>query len=349
MYFPYQLLCDTYGTSLMISKNKLGAVFVGAVLMLSVIAVAETFGIGYAQSVDPATVQASLKPGTYKEVYKIVTTGKLPSNADTVWGVYPDVSDCDALQVTLYPDYFTDVGGYEAVTFKEKIRVPESTPQYTQIHCEVSFWEHAMTRGDATVDMATVIANGDLIGTQVIWIKVLRPFTCHGQAATIVGTQGDDRGEGATRIIGTDGPDVIVALGGNDEIVGNGGDDIICAGDGHDVVIGDSLGGEMATDGNDKIILGKGNDIAVGNGGNDRIFGNLGNDILFGGSGNDNLGGGPGDDVLFGDQGDDTLVGLTGFDQLFGGPDKDNCFPGDGEETDGCENVFPGPKQNSKR
>jgi len=305
--------------------------FVSAVLALSVIAVAETFGIGYAQSVEPAKVKAWLKPGTYKEVYKIVTTGKLPSNAATVWGVYPDVSDCAALQVTLYPSYLTDVGGYEAVTFKEKIRVPESTPQYTQIHCEVSFWELAMTRGDPTVEMATVIANGDLIGTQVIWIKVLKPFTCHGQVATIVGTQGVDV------LLGTEEKDVVVALGEDDLIDTLGDDDIICSGDGDDSV--------SAGEGNDKVILGKGNDFADLGPGNDIAFGNAGEDFILGGSGNDNLGGGPDNDLLFGEAGDDRLTGLSGIDFLDGGDGDevrgDICKQG--EININCENiVMPG-------
>ena len=49
---------------------------------------------------------------------------------------------------------------------------------------------------------------------------------CGGETATIVGTGGKDR------LVGTDGPDVIVALGKRDRIRGKGGDDLICAGDG---------------------------------------------------------------------------------------------------------------------
>ena len=47
---------------------------------------------------------------------------------------------------------------------------------------------------------------------------------CHGRAATLVGTGGDDR------LVGTEGPDVIVGLGGADRIEGRGGDDVICGG-----------------------------------------------------------------------------------------------------------------------
>lgn len=51
---------------------------------------------------------------------------------------------------------------------------------------------------------------------------------CFGEAATIVGTSGDDA------LIGTDGPDVIVGLGGSDFIFGGDRPDLICGGRGDD-------------------------------------------------------------------------------------------------------------------
>src|SRR5919204_2644107 len=53
-------------------------------------------------------------------------------------------------------------------------------------------------------------------------------LTCHGHAATIVGTAGDDV------LVGTPGPDVIVAKGGADVVRGGGGNDIVCGGGGRD-------------------------------------------------------------------------------------------------------------------
>ena len=53
--------------------------------------------------------------------------------------------------------------------------------------------------------------------------EIKAQFTCHGFAATIVGTSGNDL------LIGTPGDDVIVGLGGNDNIKGWGGKDRICA------------------------------------------------------------------------------------------------------------------------
>ena len=294
----------------MISKNKFGAIFVGAVLVLSVIAISETFRLGYAQSVEPDKVNARLKPGTSTTVIKTVTTGELPPSA-SFFGVFPDASDCRSqLQITFNPAYFTEIGGNEAVIFEETIRVPEDSTPWSLIQCEVSFWQLAMDGTNGTVEMDMVMLEGDLIATQLISIKVLRPFTCHGEVATIVGTQGDDTGRRGG-ILGTEGPDVIVALGGKDSIFSFGGDDIICAGDGNDNV--------TAGPGNDKVILGKGDDFAFLEGGNDIAFGGPGNDEIFGGDGNDYLGGGPGDDRLHGEAGDDRLNGLDGFDFIIGG------------------------------
>ena len=85
--------------------------------------------------------------------------------------------------------------------------------------------------------------------------------TCHGKAATIVGTDGKDRLKGTRKA------DVIVALGGNDVVKGLGGNDVVCAGDGADRVSGGA--------------------------GKDLLYGEKGKDRLVGGSGNDRLVGGP--------------------------------------------------------
>lgn len=160
--------------------------------------------------------------------------------------------------------------------------------------------------------------------------------TCDGQAATIVGTDGDDV------IPGTPGNDVIVGLKGNDTINGDLGDDLICGG--------------------------KGNDVLSGHGGNDRLFGQQGADVLDGGvggccdrpanEGNDFLSGGQGRDILhtadflstaselhgnqgndqlnvwaggsaFGGNGNDTLFQFAGDALLNGGNGKDDITDGD--------------------
>lgn len=57
-------------------------------------------------------------------------------------------------------------------------------------------------------------------------------FMCDGRPATIVGTNSQDR------LVGTPGPDVIVAGLGNDSIVGRGGDDVLCGGGDRDRIVG---------------------------------------------------------------------------------------------------------------
>jgi extracellular elastinolytic metalloproteinase len=59
-----------------------------------------------------------------------------------------------------------------------------------------------------------------------------RTFTCFGEKATKVGTNGADV------ITGTNGRDVIVGLGGNDKINGKGGKDLICGGGKADTLTG---------------------------------------------------------------------------------------------------------------
>jgi Ca2+-binding RTX toxin-like protein len=56
--------------------------------------------------------------------------------------------------------------------------------------------------------------------------------TCHGVAATVVGTAGDDT------LVGTDAADVIVGLGGNDHLRGLRGNDLLCGGLGADELVG---------------------------------------------------------------------------------------------------------------
>ena len=66
-------------------------------------------------------------------------------------------------------------------------------------------------------------------------------ITCFGQAANVVGTDGDES------VTGTMGDDVIAGLGGSDSLHGLDGDDLICGGDGSDVLSGD--GGKDSLDG----------------------------------------------------------------------------------------------------
>lgn len=188
--------------------------------------------------------------------------------------------------------------------------------------------------------------------------------TCHGHAATVVGTPGADR------IVGTDGPDVIVGLDGNDRIFGGLGDDIVCGGVGSDVLKGgdgdDALYGGLdlrrkAQGGftirkGDLVDGGRGDDLlAPGTGTGFQVFqrpnavsfkeatGSVHVDLAAGtatGAGNDTivvdgpLGalGSAYDDVLLGSAGPDFLLGGKGDDTVAGRGGRDviidNAGPG---------------------
>ena len=154
---------------------------------------------------------------------------------------------------------------------------------------------------------------------------------CFGKPATIKG----DNGDNLTGLDGTNGPDVIVALGGADMADGKGGRDRICGGEGDDAGL---VGGK----GNDLISAGSGFDYVVGDeasgvgdaqgGGNDRILGGSGPDQIFADAVTQaGIASGVGDDVVRGGGGDDyylvgdnysqtgTATGARGDDVVSGG------------------------------
>ena len=90
------------------------------------------------------------------------------------------------------------------------------------------------------------------------------PATCKGKPATILGT---DRNDVRT---GSQGQDVIVALGGNDTLSGLADNDVICGGSGKDTVKG-----------------GGGQDTLLGQKGKDKLRGGGGADLCNGGKGKD--------------------------------------------------------------
>jgi Ca2+-binding RTX toxin-like protein len=139
------------------------------------------------------------------------------------------------------------------------------------------------------------------------------PF-CAGQRATIFSNE--------ATILGTRGPDVIVAGPGPNAIAGLGGNDAICGGSGRDTIDGDR--GNDTIDGkrgNDAVHGGRGSDEVDGGSDRDRVFGGSGNDSLYGGRGDrDEVDGGSGDDDVAGGPGAfDTLLGDVGRDRIDGG------------------------------
>ena len=120
-----------------------------------------------------------------------------------------------------------------------------------------------------TLSGVTALACGALLTLSApATASAAAPPTCFGQAATIVGTPGDDS------LTGTSGPDVIVGLSGNDTIDGLEGDDRLCGGKGADRLVGgdgdDHLSGgrdlvKDVTDDGDLISFGDDFDGGAGN------------------------------------------------------------------------------------
>lgn len=171
---------------------------------------------------------------------------------------------------------------------------------------------------------------------------------CFGKAATIVGTEGDDR------LFGTTGGDVIAALGGRfdtvrgwpeesgtvptlpdeaDYICGSRGEDWLFSGYGRDHMSGGSN--------HDELSGGNGNDVLEGGAQYDYIRGEGGHDRLFGG-GNGQVGCCPGTfDVLSGGNGDDYLDGGVGGDRMGGGSGFDTCVVDEEDPAPGqCEKII---------
>jgi Ca2+-binding RTX toxin-like protein len=86
----------------------------------------------------------------------------------------------------------------------------------------------------------------------------LRPPTCGGKRATIVGTHAPDK------LVGTARPDVIAGLRGDDTITGLGRGDLVCGGHGDDHLYG-----------------GRGHDHLYGGPGHDQLHGGPGRDVLI--------------------------------------------------------------------
>ncbi len=134
---------------------------------------------------------------------------------------------------------------------------------------------------------------------------------------------------GINVILGSAGPDNIVAGGGNDIICAMAGNDVVDGQAGNDKIIGGA--------GNDTLVGGTGNDVISGEGGKDLIYGNDGNDCGIGGTENDELRGNNGTDTLYGNTGDDLFnCGLGVDDFADGGPAlADGWLP---PWPHGCEN-----------
>ena len=134
----------------------------------------------------------------------------------------------------------------------------------------------------------------------------------------------DNRGGPKDTLVGSQGPDLLIAGDYGDKLIGLRGNDCLIGGDGKDRLVGNS-----------------GNDALYGNGGKDKLHGNHGDDILYGGDNDDRIFAGHGDDDLFGNDGKDKLYGGSGQDDLDGGDHYDFCHGGSGKSDTAvnCEKV----------
>jgi alpha-tubulin suppressor-like RCC1 family protein len=172
--------------------------------------------------------------------------------------------------------------------------------------------------------------------------------TCGGEHATVFAGPGEVQSLDGDMVLGTDGADVIVVVGGGHYIKARNGNDRICAyGDERNRVYGDD-GNDLIITGNgdDDIDGGDGADVIYSQGGHDRVDGGDGSDYLRSGTGDDNLNGGAGndqiwaedgDDRLYGGSGNDALYGQDGDDRILGGIGRDRAYGGDG--WDHCSDV----------
>lgn len=173
---------------------------------------------------------------------------------------------------------------------------------------------------------------------------------CNGEAATIVGTSGDDT------IAGTPDDDVIVGLAGNDTVEGYEGDDVICGGRGRDTMREgpgrDQLRGGQANDlvsfEDDSIAVqvvlpargrpGRASraerptevDVLVGV---ESVEGTNYGDWIQGSEARNRLIAGDGDDVILGEGGDDEIEGGAGQDSIDGGAQPDTLSGGPGNDA----------------
>ena len=122
--------------------------------------------------------------------------------------------------------------------------------------------------------VALVVAPIAIVLSPVLASERTGGAACADQAATIVGTGGDDE------LDGTPGPDVIAGLGGDDVVSGLGDADLLCGGPGADTILGGGGDDGMWGQGGDDELRPGTADFAnfpvVGGGGDDRLLGRAG-------------------------------------------------------------------------
>lgn len=156
------------------------------------------------------------------------------------------------------------------------------------------------------------------------------PPSCHGRAATVVGTPGNDLFE---RPDADDG-EVFVLLGGNDRVEDDAKNVIVCGGSGSDEItaFGRAHGRKTLFDGGrdgDFLISGfpgRRPGLFRGPRAPLRLLGGRGRDELSAGQGDDTIRGGSGPDFAWGLKGDDVIKGGRGDDRMLGHGDQDRLY-----------------------
>ena len=222
-------------------------------------------------------------------------------------------------------------------------------------------YSDAFSVADSNVELATAtnfasllaLSNGGpLSGTTRLGTAGFVAGTFYGNPGNYLDASGalnpNGRGNASETLGGTDAPNNINALGGNDTVWGDGGDDTVEGGAGNDFLHGGD-GNDLISDlaGDDFIWGDAGNDNINAGSGIDQVFGGLGNDTVAGGLGGDVIDGGDGDDLLYGDNGAvdavsgnmdptgdaDVIDGGAGNDTIYGGGGNDAITGGDGNDV----------------
>jgi len=220
-------------------------------------------------------------------------------------------------------------------------------------------------KSKSTLALTGVLAIGCASATLATAEEPSPDATCHGQAATIIGTGGNDVISDETTDLGRN-PVIVLGEGADELRVGLSYASLdsltVCAGPGDDAVeVYDGVGGraDMLLDGGTdddfvgyngdsfysnvasmSVIGGDGDDELRGGNDDDRLNAGRGDDRVYGVGGIDRIVGGEGDDSLYGERGSDTLLGGRGFDLLVGDkagfPDGTDRANG-GANRDRCE------------
>jgi hypothetical protein len=163
-----------------------------------------------------------------------------------------------------------------------------------------------------------------------------RDPTCTGRYADLKVLSGD-----LTRNIlsGTDAPEQVLGLAGDDRLAGGGGGDCVRGGDHFDVAQGDSGDDDVGGgSGRDRVHGGEGVDVVDGGADEDAVIGGVGRDTLLGGSESDVLIDGANRNTFDAGPGDDWVLARQSIPETIDcGPGDDMVYADKRDTLTGCE------------